>query len=390
MLNKEDRLKIETLQSVTNDQLCVLRLLYRPLLGDQAIALYETLVALATLPVPLKNHLLIHKLSGLSMEAIEASRIVLEQYLLLKTFYDGVKNRYLYQLQKPLAGAEFLSHDVFGRMYLRKMGKQVYEHMKRSFAKDREELETYQEITTHIRELFQDWNEQQEQQFNDLKPALSQPAVNFRFDRFLNHLSALNLPLEERTKENLDFIAAKADIYGVDEMEMRKLVSKSIDMKTKRLDRDKLLFYLQQSQKDFTKQIDDPYQLPPVRFLQEKQKGIAVSRADKYLIDQVLFEQYHFEPQLINVLIEYVLERCHQNLRRNYVEKIATTWVRLGIDTKEKALALIQEETAQQSAKPKEKQLPKWFHESDTQKEEPEVSDAELSDKLRKLRDQYG
>ena len=102
-----------------------------------------------------------------------------------------------------------------------------------------------------------------------------------------------------------------------------------------------------------------------------------MSRADQNLIDHILFEQYHFEPQLINVLIEYVLERCHQTLRRNYVEKVASTWVRLGIDSKEKALQLIAEETEKSCAKSKTKELPQWFHESDNQEGEAEVSDAE-------------
>ena len=129
MLNKEDRLKIEWLAPLNNEHFSVLRLLYQPLIGEQSIALYEKLVALSMSPVPIKNHLLIHKLSSLSLEAIEASRIQLEQYLLLKTFYDGTKNCYLYQLQEPLCGSTFLSHDVFGRMYLRKMGTQVYEYI---------------------------------------------------------------------------------------------------------------------------------------------------------------------------------------------------------------------------------------------------------------------
>ena len=78
MLNKEDRLKIEWLAPLNNEHFSVLRLLYQPLIGEQSIALYETLVALAMSPVPIKNHLLIHKLSSLSLEAIEASRIQLE------------------------------------------------------------------------------------------------------------------------------------------------------------------------------------------------------------------------------------------------------------------------------------------------------------------------
>ena len=50
------------------------------------------------------------------------------------------------------------------------------------------------------------------------------------------------------------------------------------------------------------------------------------------------------KPEVVNVLIEYVLETTNQRFTRNYVEKVAGVWVRLGIDTKEKALAQIEEE----------------------------------------------
>jgi len=331
---------------------------------------------------------------GCSAEAIEKQRIRLEQYLLLKSYYDGTKNAYLYELLYPQSAQAFLAHEVFGRLYMDKLGKQAFEFMKKSFVSTEENKEAYQDISAHMRDILRDWDESKEAQFASSKPISQTKPRFFRFDKFLNGLSDMILPQSERTKENLDFIAEKAELYGIDEMEMQKLVGKSMDLKTNCLDRKKLVRCMQSSQKEFGKKLADPYDLPPIRFLQMKQNGIAVSKSDQRLIDQILNEKYHMTPQVINVLIEYVLEHNHQSLARSYVEKVAAAWVRLGIDTKEKALANSQAKDQSGSyVKPQRKQLPKWFYEQDlseAKNKDEAVSDEELMERLRKVREQYG
>ena len=175
---------------------------------------------------------------------------------------------------------------------------------------------------------------------------------------------------------------------------MQKLVGRSMDLRQDRLDQKKLISLIQKSHQEYTKVLDDPYAMPPVRFLQAKQRGIAVSNADKKLIDDVLSERYQLKPEVINVLIEYVLERCHQEFRKSYVEKVAATWVRLEIDTKEKALSHIQEEPKENTyvRTKKEKQLPKWFHDQDSveQEQEEDIDAEKLMERLRKLGEQHG
>ncbi len=394
MLNKEDRLKITCTITLSHEHFLVLRTLYYPLLGNEALALYETLYALAKLPQKVKNHLLLTKLMKCSAAAIEEQRIRLEQFLLLKSYYDGTKNAYLYELLYPQRAQAFLAHEVFGRLYMDKLGKQAFEFMKKSFASGEENKEAYQDISAHMRDMLRDWDDTKEAQFASCKPILPSKPRFFRFDKFLNGLSDMIFPQSERTKENLDFIAEKAELYGIDESEMQKLVGKSMNLKTNSLDRNKLVRCMQSSQKEFNQKLADPYDLPPIRFLQMKQNGIAVSKSDQRLIDQILNEKYHMTPQVINVLIEYVLEHNHQSLARSYVEKVAAAWVRLGIDTKEKAIANSQaKEQADASVKTQRKQLPKWFYEQDVKEAEDKdeaISDEELMERLRKVREQYG
>lgn len=393
MLEKENRLKIECTITLSHAHFQALRMLYFPLIGNEALSLYETLYSLAKLPQRIKNHLLICKLCGISAEVLAEKRMILEQYLLVKTYYDGAKNTYLYELLYPKCGCEFLAHEVFGRLYMEKLGKQAFEFMKKSFTPQLEEKSDYQEISSHMSDLLQEWNEEQEAEFLNEKPKQLKKTYFFRFDRFLNDLSPMVLPLSERTKDNLDFIGEKADLYGIDEIEMRKLVGKSMNLKTNRLDRKKLVRSMQKSKDVHSVKTSDPYNMPSIAFLQQKQNGIALSKSDQELIE-LLNEKYHMNPQVINVLLEYVLERNNQSLARKYVEKIAAAWVRLGIDTKEKALAEShKEEKTRTHGGNKGNKLPQWFYEQETDEaktKEEAVSDEEVMEQLRKLREQHG
>lgn len=390
MLKSEDRLKLELHGTMTMELFTSLQMLYAPLLGQDAMTLYQSLLALAALPNTIRNHLLISKISGLRAERIEVLREILEQYLLIKTYYDGTKNAYVYALYVPKEPGEFLRHDVFGRLYMKKMGKQVYEFARKSFATNYEDKSKYQEISSSMRNLLIDWDEQKEANFADLKPkqAIHKVPIDFNFDIFLSGLSTMLLPASQRTAENLAFIAEKASLYGISEKDMQQLVGKSMNLKTNTLDRNKLVHLMQKAKKEFTKTFDDPYQMPPIRFLQEKQNGIAVSSADQHLIDQILLEKYHLRPEVINVLIEYVLERCNQMLSKAYVEKVAATWVRLGVDSKEKAQEAIANEQKPNKTYQKtvDKKLPDWYQNQDLiEVPKEEVDTDALMEELRKL-----
>ena len=99
------------------------------------------------------------------------------------------------------------------------------------------------------------------------------------------------------------------------------------------------------------------------------------------------------KPEVVNVLIEYVLETTNQRFTRNYVEKVAGVWVRLGIDTKEKALAQIEEEKQKGKPKPnvEKKQLPAWYHDQDSVQSNQQVDEEALEKMLKELEgEQHG
>lgn len=80
--------------------------------------------------------------------------------------------------------------------------------------------------------------------------------------------------------------------------------------------------------------------MSPVKFLQNKQNGISVVKSDQALIERLCTE-FQFPVEVVNTLIEYTLQQTHQQFSRNYVEKVAASWVRLHVDSRNRALEII-------------------------------------------------
>ena len=206
--------------------------------------------------------------------------------------------------------------------------------------------------------------------------------------RFLTGYSKTLFPLTCRNQKNLRLIGELATIHGISEMDMRKYVSQSMNLKDNTLNAELLKRKVRNAKRSVMVDLDvkNPYALPPVRFLQSKQHGIEVSRSDAYLIE-TLITDFKMKPEVVNVLIEYVLEKTNQRFSKSYVEKIASVWVRLNIDTSEKALAHIKEEE-QKPIKTKKKELPEWFQQEDegSEKANKTVDDKELEEMMERLR----
>lgn len=387
--------RIEVIGEMTQERHAAFVMLYYPLIGQDAAILYSTMVAIGTRNQKIRNHLLIEKISGLSKEVIEKNRHILEQYLLVKTYYRAVDDQYVYQVFMPKEGNTFLRHEVFGRLYLKQMGKQVYEFNKLCFAHDLEDKEEYQEITMPFENIIKDqWKDSEEENFQKLKPdeddmqRMSDIPLSFNYDRFLTGYSKTLFPLTCRNQKNLRLIGELATIHGISEMDMRKYVSQSMNLKDNTLNAELLKRKVRNAKRSVMVDLDvkNPYALPPVRFLQSKQHGVEVSRSDAYLIE-TLITDFKMKPEVVNVLIEYVLEKTNQRFSKSYVEKIASVWVRLNIDTSEKALAHIKEEE-QKPIKTKKKELPEWFQQEDegSEKANKTVDDKELEEMMERLR----
>ena len=112
-----------------------------------------------------------------------------------------------------------------------------------------------------------------------------------------------------------------------------------------------------------------------------EQNGIPVVKSDQALIER-LCTQFQLPVEVVNTLIEYTLRQTHQQFSRNYVEKVAASWVRLGVDSRTKALEIINQTPAENKRENKEEKvvLDEKFY---TQKEEK--SDTQIQQEMLEL-----
>lgn len=402
MLKVEDKLHIEAPHPLHDHDITVLSLLYQPLIGHDALLLYELFHSLAMGNRSVKNHLLVQKLSSLSMELIEKNRIILEKYMLMKTYYIGTENRYIYHMALPMDGVSFLRHEVFGRLYYKKVGKQAFEFAKQHFANNIIDKTQVQDISSSLEQVLADiWRDKDEDIFNAVKPKKESileegMALMFNYERFLSGLSDLVFPQNQRTAANLRLIGELATIHGISEKRMRELVGQCMDLSSNTLNTAKLKQRTRKEHSDITYESNaDPYDMPSIIFLKNLQHGIEPNASDKNLI-MILIRDYKLNQDVINVLLEYVLKQQQQKLSRAYVEKIASSWVRLNLDTHEKALTHIKNQEQKDKGQKRvnrDMKLPKWYLEQqgtneekkETKEEHQEIDEAKLREKLRKL-----
>ncbi|GAA6426923.1 DnaD domain protein [Dielma fastidiosa] len=382
---KDEQLKIERIESISDEERASLFVLYGPLIGSRALHLYSLLEALCTMNQNTCSTILLCQSLQLSPAELTSSRKILEQFMLIKT-YAGADHM-LIQLKVPKKGLDFLRHDVFGRLYLKQQGRQMYEMMQVSFAKG-QIAEGYEEISEPFRMAdWFEWEEEEEKKFHEVKPEKKNSMrITFNTELFLTQCSKLAFPAAARTKENIETIEQLGSYYGVNEEEMIKLVARSINLKTQTLSVSRLKNAI--TKKYQVVEADaNPYRLPVIKFLQMKQNGVPVTNTDKRLL-AYLEDELKLPKEVVNVLVEYVLNTLNQNLSKAYVEKIAGSWVRLNIDTMEKALDQVQKikepkPKRKPSAKLKttEKQLPDWY--TGNQQEEDEELKPEDIEKLK-------
>lgn len=345
--------------SVKNQE--YLFLLYEPLIKKDACGLYGLLSSLEA------KHLKVDTLLVLfqgHLNRFEKARRTLEQFDLLKSYYNQEKKMWLLQVQPCLSADHFFQHDTFSRFYLSECGSKHYDIVKRIFCDENEQPGFVDQSEKFDPSVFETWTNEKEESFLKLQPSVQEPAYDFDFETLFKGADRI-FPMRYRTKENLTRIASLASVHGISPEDMRRYIQRSINPTTHVFDFEKLKRQVYANRK-IMDPVSNVYQLPPVQFLKQKQKQAPVANADKKLIEKMMMD-YGFSNEVMNVLIEHCLESTNQQFSRNYVEKVAANWVRLNINTKEKALAEIKVPSNKKKNK-KKQDLPDWYQDTKEEK----------------------
>ena len=335
-----DLYKLEGIETVYGTELKSLVLLYREIIGQDAVATFLSLIFQEKTNFKELSYLL--NCLNLSVTNFEAHLEALEKVSLVDSYQKD--KQYIFELKKPLSYRNFIDHELYGRMLIRKVDQSYYQYLIQRNLYDHSDKTGYK-LVNHKNDFEElaDWDEAKEEEFRKVKTVNieSDHAIDsfFPIYDFMKGVSAFIFPISLRTLENLKEIALIADTYGISEERMRinLMNATTVTPAPAHLDINKLRNLCRKSKTEIRYSADNPYQIPCATFITNLQAGKELTPNDKRIIDK-LVNEYHLKPEVINVLIEHCLKESGNKLISSYVYAIAANWYRNDIDSYQKAL----------------------------------------------------
>ncbi len=369
--------------------------LYEPIIGYAAVSLYLTLWRdLDRLEIVSRdyNHHHLMTLLKCDLETIKEARKSLEAVGLIKTYAkEGERNSYVYELYSPMTPKEFFAHPIFNVVLYNNLGKQEYEFLKQEFFAYKIDLKDYKDISATLDETYKTTSQVSfeavgkkelaiaihDQVDFDLilssipKEVLNEKSFNKKTKELINNLV---FTYNFDTYKMIDLIRLVIQEKGyIDKEELRKSARKYYQYQNN----GKLPTLVYQMQPEYLKSPSGDNtkrgkilaifeNTTPFDFLKSKYKGHNPTNRDVALVDSLL-QDVGLKPAVVNVLIDYVLKKSDNKLRREYVETIAGQWKRIGIETAQDAMAIAEKEHKKYNKKISDKKdkiiEPVWFNE---------------------------
>ncbi|MFV0380191.1 MAG: DnaD domain protein [Anaerorhabdus sp.] len=322
----------------------VLSLLYTPIIGKNASILYLTLFSNSKNNVH-KTHNYLSSLLNLDVNELDEAFKKCEEYHLIKKYIktEGSKTIYVYQLLPLLSSINFFNHRLYCRLLFKNIGIDAYNYLKSTMCEVIDDK--YSDITRVLDSNKLDvWSYSDDIEFSKLKKEINftsdENIINFDYKKLLNGMTELQFPVCLRTEENLKIIGQYANIYGINEDNIKRIVIDSINLSTCEFNLKRFKLKCELFKPNIENKSTDPYAMSPIAFLQTKQKGMEVQIRDKKVIFDVV-DKTKFSNEVINTLIEYVLDNSDNALYKSYMMTIASQWYRSKVETRDDALNLI-------------------------------------------------
>jgi len=400
--------------------------LYQPIIGNNAVSLYFTLLNDLEKSEFLSRELTHHHLISvmqLSLNEINIAKEKLEGVGLLNTYLkkDHINN-YIYVLFSPLNASEFLNHPILNVALYNNVGKSEYENIINNYKIPRLNLKDYENITHTFNDVFMCVSSKIFMPNQDLIIREKGNIVisnDFDFELLESGINKSLVNDKWLSKEIRELILKLSFIYDIDVLNMQNVIKISlnergfIDKETLRKNcRNYYQYehhgnlpsviyrnqpeYLRKPKGDTSKRSKMIYtfeNINPYYFIKSKYKDGNVTARDLKIVEDLLVDQ-NLTPGVVNVLIDYVLKINNKKLNRNYIEAVAGHWKRLGIETVEEAMNLCEKEhnkmkksiVQNSTAKIKVKSdVPEWFDKSIEKEKVSDSEQKEMEDLLRNL-----
>ena len=328
-----DYCKIDVNFELTSDRLRSLVLFYGPLIGNDALALYEYLAINGSSAGFGKLNDLLNSLN-ISIDAYEKRCEKLNEYRLLRTLNKN--DHYVFVLNAPHTLKEFIKDDILVRDFILKTSGARYQQIVSTIYEDNV-YHDYQDISKQL-DLgeLNNWDAEDETYLNSRKKQLYDFNTRFNINSFLKDISVTMLPSRFRTEENMREVALLADLYNISYENMRTYVARATNSSTDLFDLKGLRDLCLSSQAPYSKVNEDEYDIPSITFLMSLQDGKDVTRYDRQIIYN-LAHDYNLNVPVINVLLKHTLDNCDNRLYEKYLYGVAADLHRNDIRTAEQA-----------------------------------------------------
>ncbi len=335
MLGK-DLYKIDGNVELFGERLKALVFFYGPLVGNDALALYEYL-AIKSHSANFRelNELLMSL--NLSVDLFETLCGKLNEYRLLKTLKKD--NSYVFVLCEPLTASAFIKDGILAREFILKTSGTHYQELIADIY-EANEYEGYENVSKVLPvENLNSWTPEDETYLNKKPVNTDQYSFNTLFDvgRFLKDISTNLFPLPFRTKDNLKQIAEMADLYDISYDRMRSYVAETVNRSSESFNMNYLKYLCMHARGDYKNVEKGQYNVPCLTYLMSLQDGKEVTENDRKIIMN-LSQEYHLNHSVINVLLEHALRNCDNRLIEKYLYPIASDLHRNDVSTAQQAL----------------------------------------------------
>ena len=348
----------------------VLISLYEPIIGSTALSLYFTLWQDLDKNEIISNDYNHHHLMVILKESLSnilIARKALEAVGLLKTYVKSTDNlnEYLYELYSPLSAYEFFNHPVLSILLLNNIGESEYHTLTEYYKKISISKKEYEEITSSMNETFKSVTPYEKENEEIRKKNKLNINISNLIDFDLLNESLPKGLINDKTlnKRNKELINQLAFVYNVDTIKMAEFVRLVID-NVGIIDKDKLISIVRRNYEfnnngslptivyrtqpehlktttsgmtNRDKMIQVFENTKPYDFLKFKNDNMKPSSRDLKLLEHLAID-LGLSPGVINVLIDYAIRVNQGKLNQNYLDAIASSWVRSGVKTVPQAM----------------------------------------------------
>lgn len=386
-LDPKDYITIEASQAISDQDVTLVTMVYKPIIKSDAFSLYLTLksyIDKSSLDQAdfLQSRLLAEL--GLGLADFYQARVRLEAMGLLSVYKNQMKN-YIYTLHPPLSATSFFNEPLLCVLLQDAVGDKVFASYRSRLLPDLRSKEGYQNITKSFLDVYQvnpnkvDVKAPSSSTLED-KPdfSLSQADMaSFDWDFLQEGLSKQLVSHDFLSEDIKEIIRIYHLTYGFNELEVRQAVLEAADLETGQVEAESLQKVLnrqvnrlgkanqlqaqlvsdqghdQDKDKDrkggsvagdpVQEIIDVAKSMSPYDYLKsikDQRHGI-VSSSEKWLIKE-LMDYAKFPKEVLNILIHYILVvKNNTQVSKNFALKIADDWAQKGVTSAEDALEVI-------------------------------------------------